>query len=700
MRLLPEGVCIPADWVAPRDVFPWWLLLVHVPDRHPANGNGAHLGQLLAQRRHGGFEAEGRTGRAVHILSSSVPVGTPDDIACMLRDLVAEAGDDHPDPTRVIAALRGLSHLEFATPHGSVQRGQRFYEALRALSGDGKDDAQRAALNLVALHEAHEALGWVVEMVQSTDEVVALTAMGTLLHLGDAGRAALHRSRATSDKDTLRALEAVCGALEHNELDGLHRLLTSRNWAVRNASIKLLRDLVVAGASPEGPFEILMNRFKEDDDADNKATIGIAFTTVVGKLGPAAVEPLLHLATERSDDAHLIHDALLRAGAPGLALARLHALGSRSRGHRSSGRAELACCMGLHPSFPRFLSDWVRTPVVIAMQWTPWRPPQPVAEWFDNPGSVDTAELTSLMVRSCERHHDGSLAAAFVHARPDVIPAWERILVHLLNKGDENAWSTFSAVLGGAWHASAASPADLRCAVGFNAGPPMAPRPEYIGRLLAVASSSLEHSEEAMNLLGTMTHDARIIAAHLLSTLPKGISNLDGPDCAPAARGFGVLGKEVGVLGPNPRLLHGTQRLHPHILPFLGIKPVASREPGTLMDAVRTSAAVGDDWAATMAPWKDSGVVEGIVRALPLERVQAAAVAARLSSSRDMQGVADRIIQALGQLATQGELGVLLAPPVPQADAGPVDGGGAQTEDDDGELPDDLDLEALLRDMR
>ena len=58
---------------APRDVFPWWLLLVHVPDRHPANGNGAHLGHLLAQRRHSGFEAEGRTGPRLRCTSARPP---------------------------------------------------------------------------------------------------------------------------------------------------------------------------------------------------------------------------------------------------------------------------------------------------------------------------------------------------------------------------------------------------------------------------------------------------------------------------------------------------------------------------------------------------------------------------------------------------------------------------------------------------
>ena len=113
---------------------------------------------------------------------------------------------------------------------------------------------------------------------------------------------AFQQALRTARGDTLKALKAVEAGLA-NDLDPMHQLVTSENWAERNGATRVLRSLVVHhGIAPEGPLEILLSRYRDDGDHDNRTSIGFCLGDLISSMGPAGVDPVLALVRELPGD--------------------------------------------------------------------------------------------------------------------------------------------------------------------------------------------------------------------------------------------------------------------------------------------------------------------------------------------------------------------------------------------------------------
>ena len=590
----------------------------------------------------------------------------------MLAEIVLKQGSDTDD---IISALLGLAYLEFGPSSAKVTRG-RFASVIWGLDVDNSDDgAIGAALRLIGRYQCNEALEWACTALRSKNVYNSLMAAGTLSQLGVSGHGALMKAAAETSNGSAVA-KAVIKALNSNEFDGLDPFLAAPNWLERNAAFKLVGDLVVAGASAEAALEILLQRFKEDDDVDNKASISISLGCTLAQLGSVALKAVATLDKELSPRDEGLIDAILFSGLP-VTHEDLLLLGSRRRD-------ALKRLLSVHSGLPPSISDWVGGDrILTALQWTAWTPPSIVAGWFGPDTSVDGVDLTSSILEHAFCNHDGSLACAYFASHFDEIAAiWERLRILRMHQGDESCWELFSAVMAGSWQPVTACVAELRCAFGSMAGPPLGATPGSIGRLLAVAGSPLRHAVEAMRLLSCMGDDVRVIAANLLATTPSGLRNLKRDECAPADSGYGVHGVQNSGLGSGPITLISPQSVADHFKPFFGLCP-ALRSPMVVSDALRAASRWNCDHWRGLADWQNPDSLRRLLDALPPDVVRGTALALQFGRNRSMRELAQTMVAAAG-------LGDVLISEAKRFM--PM----AEETDDDRDLDIDCDLEDLL----
>ena len=191
-------------------------------------------------------------------------------------------------------------------------------------------------------------------------------------------------------------------------------------------------------------------------------------------------------------------------------------------------------------------------------------------------------------------------------------------------------------------------PAELRCAIGAAAGPPPEATPRAIGRLLAVAASSLRHSGEAMRLLSCMGEQLREIAQEFVMTLPVGLHDLSGDRCFPSDEGFGVRGETDSGLG-MPRHPLAEPRALPGPWPVLfGHIPFSWRtSPLQQAEALILATRAKDDWWSGIRKWEDAAAVEGFVQSLPPDATHRVILAIQFGHNPGMRSLGGSLTTAL-----------------------------------------------------
>ena len=537
-----------------------------------------------------------------------------------------------------------------------------------------------AALHLVGTYEREDAVEWVASVCRNCKNSVAVTtAAGVLAKLGG-GREALAREAAivTQPKSVV---VAVHQALESGEYDALDPMFSDpQSWERRNAAVRLLGNLVEGGAPAVPALEILLQRYRDDDDSDNRSVIAISIGKVLRRIGdPKVLQLLLEEKVAREEE---LLDGILFSGIqiPETLLPLLPKKPSR----RGAVNRLLTRDAGLPPA----LNDWAGSHALItAMQWEGFVPPQPVRAWFEDAGSVSGPELVQAIHDQEFSSHDGSLAAAYLRAHPDVVPIFERLRVVRQNFGHQNSWELYSAVLAGAWVSVPTEPAELRCALGSHAGPPPEPSPRTIGRLLAVASSALPASREAMRLLSSMGDATREISLECLATLPAGIRELNCQQSVPADEGLGVQGHRDSGLGmPCNRLIHPASMPSPWSVVF-GQIPGNWRSCSVLQaDGLILAAHGRADWFTQIRNWSDAAEVGAFVQSLSVETVCRVLHAILRGPNQAMRPVAAALSKALSPDSVPQSLRRLLNLEEAAASSAPDD-----------EDAFDIDIEEILR---
>jgi hypothetical protein len=690
-RLRDMGYQTPVDaedgWLSARQLFPWHLLLVMNPPDRLAHGGVDHLGLALVRRRYGlDFDLE-HNARSVHILCSNLPVGTPDEAARLLAEEATHRAGSRRKALK-IAALRGLAHLEECGGRGGspVSPGA-FLRVLRSLDPHSEDDAARAALHLIARHRRTDALEFSARVVLDENPELRLSAIDTLLWLGEPGLVAFQQALRTARGDTLKALKAVEAGLA-NDLDPMHQLVTSENWAERNGATRVLRSLVVHhGIAPEGPLEILLSRYRDDGDHDNRTSIGFCLGDLISSMGPAGVDPVLALVRELPGDSEPLLNGIVFAGAPGLSVARIRDLmdsipRARNRLRSPMNRLLTTVC----PEYPAHIRDWLKNEVIQGLQWGAPSPGQ-VRAWLEDGSSVPDWQVLDTLLGGKRQLHDGSLTGAALGASPSLGSALECLIPRLMNQGQDIPWAGMVGLVASSWRPNHLPLAWLRVALGgLKGGPPLPETPENIGCLLAVAASPLKRcGEQALELLAAMSTPTRSLAAHLLRTLPAGIAGLEGRACHPPASGFGPRGREFPGLGLVPFHREAPLLLEPQLHQFfLPEPPVWRTVDETLGLLIQTAQQGGDDYKGKLWPWNEQETRRQL-EDIPAVRVQQAIVA--IHTGNGCAKTAARLAQALGPKSSTGDLGPLVDALTCHA---PV-----------GEDPSDSDeeLEEILRDL-
>lgn len=616
------------------DLWPWWMLAVHSPDR--AHASASHLGSLLCRKMAGFYPGGERHRRAFDVLSCTVPVGTPEQISSALRSIVLRPFESGGDPDDSVAALLGLAHLEFSR---GIHQG-RFLEVLSQLAADS-DPVLLAALHLVGSHRLEGAVEWVAGVCRMTQNPVVVTAAaGVLPKLGHPGKAALGQM-CVARPGSKAIVNAAVQALHSGDFDALDPLLSSKDsWEQRNAAIRMVGNLVEAGAPTEPAIEILLQRYRDDDDADNRAVISTALGKVLRRHGsPDAVGTLLEEKVTRGDE---LLDAILFSGIE-VPEASIPALVQRRS--RRGGVNRLLASRGLVPS----LVDWVGHHVLItSMQWDGFVPSSPTVRFFEDPSTIRCPELAQAIHDHEFPSHNGSLGAAYLRLHPEDIPIIERLRVIRQNFGHQESWEVYSAMLAGAWNPVPTEAAELVCAFGSHVGPPPEATPRAIGRLLAVASSSLPNSREAMRILGVMGEQVRELSVECLSSLPAGIRSLSPEQSAPSDEGIGANGHADTGLG-RPRCRLADPFLMEKGWPVIfGIIPTDWRlEPAKQVWALIMAAQCRTDWFKNLRNWSDAGEVTAFVKAVQPEDVCRLILAIRQGPNGAMRSLGSSLARAL-----------------------------------------------------
>jgi len=623
-------VCVSAI-----QIFPWWMMVIHDADR--AHNSMSHLGTLLCRTKHGIFASGGRFNRPFDILCCSVPIGTPAQVSDTLRDAFLRGISQPGDSDDAVTALLALAHLEFV--HG-VHAG-RFLEVISLINLESGDPL-RAALNIVGKHQILDAIEWVTKVcADCKNDLVVIAAAGVLAKLGEPGRAALSRNLGGSP--SAKAIrKAACETLA-GTFDGLDAFLSNcHSWEQRGAAARLLGNLVEAGAPAEPALEILLERLRVDDDPDNRAVIAGALAKALRQIGKPRLAQQLLREEKVARDGEL-YDAILFSGLDITDDALPFLSRVKSRG------GEVNRLLTAHGVLPPALQDWFSQSVIKELQWGDWSPPKAVRAWFENAGCIEPLELAESINANISTDHEGALAVEYLRTHPEASKAFERLRIVRMNFGHQASWDVFSATLAGSGSFTSAEPAELRCAFGEHAGPPPAPTPRAIGRLLAVASSGLPNgSRAAMRLLSVMGEDTRILTAECLSSLPSGIRSLAGAQCEPSQTGLGVLGLTDTGLGTS-----GSRPADPASLPesfqiLFGHMPAAwHSNPSSQLAALILAAHGKGDWFGALRKWGDKSEVKDFVESVPAEALCRAIIAIRHGCNSGMKPVALALSQAL-----------------------------------------------------
>jgi hypothetical protein len=667
----PISIQPAEDWLSANQLFPWHsIFVVNSPDR-TASGGSEHLGLALVRRRYGlVFDVENNA-RPAHILSCNLPVGTPDEAAHLLCEEALTFNGNRREPLKV-AALHGLAHLEFrARFKQPVQRG-RFLQVLNGLDIKDEDDATRSALHLIARHRLTEAIDFVTRVTCSDNCELRLSAIDALLWLGEPGMTAFQAAISKGRGEALKTLKAVESGLA-NDLDPMHRLLTSEDWTERNGATRVLRSLVVEKGIPSaGPLEIILSRFRDDTDKDNRNSIGFCLGDLIPHIGPSALEPILALVAELQGDSEPLLNGILFGGAPGLSVGKIHDLCNaiprinirfRSAIHRLFAVAS--------PDYPARIEDWLENESIQAIQWGV-TPPAPVRAWFDDAAQVPGWQLVDALLRGSRKVHDGSLGSAAISASPPLAKALECLAPRLMNKGEDTTWAGVVSLLASNSTPNGIPTAWMRVALGgLKAGPPLTDTPENIGRLLAVSASALDGcADHALELLATMPVQTRSLAAYLLQTLPVGITKLQGDACNPPEHGFGPRGKEFPGLGtvqrqPPTALLESQYQQF-----FVSQHPRWMNTEEAIQQLVQTAKKATDTYTNHLWPW-DEQDTQRLIEQIPTILIQQAIVSMHVV--RTANPIACRLAQAVGPKAVEGDLGPLVAAATQNAPTEPQD---------------------------
>jgi hypothetical protein len=667
----PISIQPSEGWLSTNQLFPWHsIFVVNSPDRTASGGN-EHLGLVLVRRRYGlVFDIENNA-RPAHILSCNLPVGTPDEAAQFLCEEALEFNGNRRESLR-IAALHGLVHLEHRARFKQPVKRGRFLRVLQGLNTKCEDEATRAALHLIARHRLTEAIDFVIRVISSENSELRLSAIDALLWLGEPGMTAFQSAISNERGEVLKTLKAVESGLG-NDLDPMHCLLTSEDWAERNGATRVLRSLVVEKGIPcEGPLEIILSRFREDSDRDNRNSIGFCLGDLIAHIGTSAVDPILALVAELQGDSEPLLNGIIFGGAPGMSVGKIHDLGKNLPRINKRFRSALHRLLAVaSQDYPARIEDWLENESIQAIQWG-FSPPAPVRNWFEDAATVPGWQVVDALLRGTRKVHDGSLGSAAISASPELAKSLECLTPRLMNMGEDTTWSAIVSLLASDSNPNCIPTAWMRVALGgLQAGPPLTDTPENIGRLLAVSASALQSgADHALELLAAMPAHTRSLAAHLLQTMPVGIANLQGDACKPPDTGFGPRGKALPGSGiqqrqPSAALLDG------QFQQFFGAHPPSGMNTDEVVrHLIQTANKATDGYTTNLWPW-DEQDTRRLLEGIPAILIQQAIVS--MHAARCANPIACRLAQALGSKAFEGDLGPLVAEATSKTPAEPQD---------------------------
>ena len=651
------------NWVSAVDLFPWWML--EVLDGERADSRQWHLGKLLVSRRYNISVGESEHRLAWQTFTACLPVGSRDEVRQMLLEIVRECAafgegvSDRP----AVAALCGLAHLRRTEPGGSQGR-DAFEEAVWALVPGKLEhmDALRAACRLTAESGIRSLVGAIVEIARKEVPALMLDACGCLARLGPEGAAALQALPGQVGAKVSTLVQALIDAWERHDFDGLDPSFNSEQWHVRGAAARFLSDLVVAGG-PGGPaLEILLARFRVEEDCDVKTLLAESLGEVLHRCGSGGAGRVLTLIQELGGEGNSQHllDALTFSGQPGVPAEQLESLRPLFEKGDRYGAAALNRCLAFQEGVRPSVLDWIHVPVVKALQWSRIRLPASVAGWFTSTPDIEGHQVTAAILREVELEHAGNLAAQFLRHHPELVHVWERLACLYLNSGTPAVWSLLASALAGTPHAVSMHPAELRCALGASCAP--APRFSWsaVGRLVAVAASPVSHARDAIRLLGSMGPEARELARHALGTIPSGRTSLTGMAALPPPVGIGPSQAPPGSLGTMASRAPGPGAFPLEFQPMFSLRPRAFTQGARAIDGLVVGALHWAEWGADLMSWQDATKTSAVVEEAPIERVQQAIVACGMSGRPGLVRLIRNLGQAAGPACRQGGLGPLV----------------------------------------
>jgi hypothetical protein len=656
-----ETMPIEPESLSVSDLFPWWMIKVIQRDR--CQVSHGHLGSLLTRHRYG-LRDDSYSPRPFQTLCAGIPLGSAEiqgqSIHACLMSVVNEGGLRREND--VTALLCALAHLERA---GSGQP-IRFASAAKSLVDemDSFQVAHRAIAHLVALHGFESLIDTVGRMLQFEHRATCLEAAGSLLQFGGAGRERVEAAHHRASPRNRAVIDSVLESAESGTLDALDPWLNDDDWQVRASAARVIAHLMASRCvNPGFAMEALIARMENESENDNRWVLSQTLGQAVAADPDQAVDMIFSKLgdLEGTNPTRDLMCALSLGVGPAVDAGIFERLRDGFSEFDESSRCALNRCLSWVDGMPVSPFDWICPEVIRSLQWGRWALPASVASWFSSESRIESHLVTATLYRERMPAHLASLGLHHLNRNPHVLPIWEQVLTRAANLGNDAVWEVFAAIIAGSRISSGLMPVELRCAIGAGGTPCPEFSPAGIGRLIALASTSLRSSKEAVELLSQASPDIREIARNALMTVADGIQCPADLQSLPPRCGLGPSRCDPSPLGLWLNRSARPEEMSPEYQPLFGMGPAGWKKSGSPLEGLLVSCQHRTRWGDDVFEWFDPQEVAALLQREPASRVQQAVAACCLSGVETLVEVGQILAASIEGTPPDGPLGEMVA---------------------------------------
>lgn len=725
MGLRPAGSGLPERAVPLLRLIPWWRLWPRRARYNTLEGSGA---SILPAVTVGGLDLQPTAPVGQAVFAALLPLcDTEDPVAQWLEwgtGLLVE--ESYPGMGTLAVVLEHLlqdrSLDERTAAWSTLLRSAFDREGTPRTPGV---DQPLALLEAIGRSGIRSLAQGVLPALGHSDLEVVLSALACLVRLG-VPNDELPSERLLNQVQTglVTHVRWALAFLEGGDLDMFTALLRHPGWGERLQAHRLVEALLSRAdlqlppglTSVASLAELLLTELEHEADPDVIRCLAVPLGLALRQGGESQQAMTLTRAGTLTEPARLtsLLNALLIADLPDGHLANLEKLRPKALTMGADvlhALNRVAMALGSASGTPR---DWLEASVVVLLQLGVVRLPKTVQPWFDAPERCPQEAVTAWLLERPAAGLPLTFAAAYLLAHPTFVTVLERIWTEAADKRNAEVLAGVGGLLAGAPEDCGVSPAELRCCLGPRLGGALEESPVMLGQLLGLLmTQEKDVHQSALELLERTSLTGRAIAWACHRALKRQQPRFD-------ARQAFLEGWRPPTVPPT-----GLELVPTTLRPWFAEQAPPPAHPVRILTALHLPDDRSKRWVQQCLTWDQPEAVrrtfepldaatlaahffQASSSVLPWARELAGRLAAGVGTRLLDGGQGDEVLQRVLLLAAhdpeaavrlsarQAAESLGIASQLPPAEPAPA--GQPASSDGTPDGPDDVDLEALLRD--